>query len=205
MKEGLAPWMVAPVLAVLELDAAHAGQFMLSRPIVIGPALGLALGNGGLGAGIGVLCELFSLGELPVGGHLPVNATVSAGAALLLALGPGGVPPELAFPGGLALGWIHKRLETALRRRRNRLGRVVEERLSRGEKPSLGGLAARELGMQALMTLAVLVLAVMARPLLGQGWPLIPETLRDGLKAGFALSPWLGLAALVVSLRGALG
>jgi mannose/fructose/N-acetylgalactosamine-specific phosphotransferase system component IIC len=85
MTEPLALWgalaAAAAVLAAVELDASHAGQLMISRPLVLGPLIGLAFGQPGLGLGLGALYELFGLEEIPVGGHVPLNATVAAGAA----------------------------------------------------------------------------------------------------------------------------
>jgi len=193
--------LAAGGLALVELDRDCAGQLMLSRPAVIGPVLGLAFSEPRLGTALGLLWEMLSLDWLQIGSHLPLNAAVSAAASLLLALGPAGVAPELAFPAGLAFGWAHALLETRRRRRRDGLGRIVEERLGRGEEPLLGGLAARELLGQALMTFCVLLAALLARPALSWAWPLAPSILRSGLRSAYALSPWLAAAALVHSLK----
>jgi len=191
------PVLGAVAVALVELDAAHAGQFQVSRPIVLGPLLGLALGHADLGAGVGILLELMSLSELPVGGHLPLNATVASGAALLLAGAPCPVPVELALPVGLALGWLHQRLEGLRRLRRNGLGRSVEALLRLGREPGLGSLAAAELCRQALTTLGLLAAALAALPLLRWGWSIAPEALKAGLRLSWGLSPWLAAASLL--------
>ena len=181
----------AGALSVLELDVAEAGQLMIARPIVLGPLFGGAFGRLELGAGLGLLCELFSLEELPVGGNLPLNPAVAVGAALLLALGPAPLAPALAFPAGLLAGWVHAGLEGVLRRRRAGLP----------EGQPLGGLAVRELAAHAAMTLGVLSAALVLRPVLRLGWRHAPEMLRAGLELGFALAPWLAAASLLRSLR----
>lgn len=194
--------LAAAALALVELDSNAAGQFMLSRPIVVGPILGLAFAAPATGLELGLLFELFSLEELPVGASLPLNATVAAGSALLLALGPAPVAPELAFPAGLILGWLHRRLESGLRRRRAVLSRRAQEDLGRGERPSLGTLAARELGLQALMTASVFFMVLFPlKDALAAGWSRAPEALRAGLGFGFAAAPWVGAAALLRSLK----
>lgn len=194
-------FLAAAVLAVLELDESMVGQFMLSRPIVAGIALGAAFSEVLLGASLGLFYEIFSLDDLPVGGYLPLNAPVAAAAALLLALGPSPVAPALAVPVGLAFGWAHARLDTRLRRRRDGLGRRIEGRMKRGQTPGLGRLAAGECLRQAGMTFGMLLAALAMRPLLERGWPLAPAGLREGLSFGLLLSPWLGAAALIHSAR----
>lgn len=192
----------AIIVAFIELDATCAGQFMISRPIVLGPALGLAFGEAELGALFGTVLELLSLGELPIGGNLPVNATVAAGVAILLALTP--VPAELALPTGILTGWGHKRLELRLRRSRSRLCRGVEQSLSRGSEPSFGALAARELVKQALLTLGVVAAGLLAGRRIHAAWPLAPEALKAGLRLGWEASAWIGTAALLHCFLGVL-
>lgn len=195
--------LAAAAVAVLELDATAAGQFMVSRPIVLGPLLGAALGDLSLGGRLGALCELFSISERPLGAHLPPNAAVAAAAAVLLALGPSQANAALAFPAGLAAGWLHARVEGALRRGRDRAGFQVDKRLARGEDPGLGRLAAIELGKQAVMTFGVLAVALLAGPWLSLLWAGLAQASAAGLRLGLDLAPWIGLAALLRSFRGA--
>lgn len=192
--------LAAAAVAVLELDATAAGQFMVSRPIVLGPFLGAVLGDLSLGSRLGALCELFSVSERPLGAHLPPNATVAAAAAVLLALGPSQAHAELAFPAGLAAGWLHARVEGALRRGRG--GFQVDKRLVRGEDLGLGRLAALEMGKQAVMTFVVLTAALLAGPWLSLLWAGLAQTSAAGLRLGLDLAPWIGLAALLRSFRG---
>ncbi|MBI3551119.1 MAG: PTS sugar transporter subunit IIC [Elusimicrobia bacterium] len=187
--------------AVVELDASAAGQFMLSRPIVVGPVLGLWLGQPALGAGLGVLCELFTVEELPVGGNLPLNATAAVAVALLLSLGPAPVAPELALPAGLFAGWAHCKLESLLRRRRAALCAAVESRLSAGQEPRLLSLAARELLKQSAATLLLLTAALALRGPLLSLWFAAPAFLRTGLKFSLSASPWLVLWSLLRSFK----
>ena len=53
--------------ALVELDTVHVGQWLVSRPILLGPALGALCGAPWLGLGGGALIELFCLDGLPVG------------------------------------------------------------------------------------------------------------------------------------------
>lgn len=191
----------AAALAVIELDAASAAQVMVSRPAVFGPILGAVFGQPALGAGLGVIWELLTLDEAPIGGHLPINATAAAGACLLLCLGPGGAAPEAAVACGAVVGWTHRRFEGALRKRRAACAVRCETRLSAGNAPFLGRTAWLELGKQAGMTFAVLLAVLVLRPALAQWWPGAPDSLQAALRLGLAASPWLGLAALLHALK----
>jgi mannose/fructose/N-acetylgalactosamine-specific phosphotransferase system component IIC len=201
----MSPWVLwscaVAACALIELDNAAVGQFMISRPMILGPALGLILEQPVLGAGLGALCELLCLEELPVGGSLPLNAAVAVSVALLLAASPAPAAPELAFPVGLSAGWAHARLESFLRRRRGRLNALVEGRLAAGQDPGLGALALCQLAAQAAATLGVIVAALALGAVLRQFWPRAPLQLRSGLRFGFGVSPWIGLWSLARSFK----
>ncbi|HEX4049212.1 MAG TPA: hypothetical protein VH309_15300, partial [Elusimicrobiota bacterium] len=128
----------AGLVALFELDAASIGPFLLSRPIVLGPLVGWALGSPWLGAEFGVVFEALTLEELPLGGRLDFSAPAAAGVAVVLAAGPLALPGAAAFPAGLLAGWAHARAERALRAGRGALARRAEAALDRGEPPRLG-------------------------------------------------------------------
>lgn len=193
--------LAAAAVALLELDVASFGQLMIGRPLVVGPLLGFAFRSPAVGAGLGALFELFSLGELPVGGKLPLNGTVGVGAAFLLTAA-GGVPVELAFALGLLAALGHGRLETVLRKARSGAIRQAAAALSRGEEPRLFAAAMREMALQAATTFGVMLLALCARAALVTGAVPVPEALSGGLRLGLALAPWIGVAAALSALRG---
>lgn len=185
----------AALVAVLELDVASFGQLMLGRPIVVGPLLGFAFGDPGLGAGLGALFELFSLGELPVGGKVPLNGAVGVGAAFLICAA-GGAAVELGFAAGVAAAALHGRLEALLRRLRGGGPERAIAALARGERPRLLPAALRELALQAGGTFALLSLALGLRAVE------LPDALAGGLRLGLALAPWVGIAGALAALRG---
>jgi PTS system mannose-specific IIC component len=73
------------ILGGLSLDITAVGQFMISRPIVVGPLAGAVLGAPGIGLAVGALVELIWIGDLPVGAHMPIDNTLLAGVATYLA------------------------------------------------------------------------------------------------------------------------
>ena len=74
------------LLGLVSLDATAVGQFMVSRPIVVGPLVGALMGDTGLGLALGALCELIWMADLPVGAHLPIDLTLLAGVATAMAV-----------------------------------------------------------------------------------------------------------------------
>src|SRR5919109_283492 len=86
-------------LAAIERKGAL--QLMLSRPIVLSPALGWALGDAEGGLVLGVPLELIFLGGVNLGGSLPDNETLLA-AALTSALVPAGMAAGTGVDAALA-------------------------------------------------------------------------------------------------------
>src|ERR1019366_3613235 len=72
------------------------GQFMLSRPIAIGPLVGWLCGYPEIGLEMGALIERIWIGDLPVGAHLPMDLSILAGTSVAFAceLSGGKYPPE---------------------------------------------------------------------------------------------------------------
>jgi mannose/fructose/N-acetylgalactosamine-specific phosphotransferase system component IIC len=189
------------MVALLELDAAAIGPFLLSRPVIIGPLAGWALGSPWLGAGLGVLFETLTLEELPLGGRLDFSAPVAAGVAVWLAAGPAALPGEAAFLAGLLAGWTHARVERRLRRGRGALVRSAEAALAAGEPPRLGAKILSALALQSALTFAmVLVVLAVVGPAAARLWPVLPEFLRAGVRTAFLAAPWIGVGSLAAAL-----
>src|SRR3982751_712291 len=79
-------------------------QFMISRPIVLAPILGWALGDARGGLLLGVPLELLFLGGVNLGGNLPDNESLLAGGLTSMVVPAGlavgtGVDPTLAAMG----------------------------------------------------------------------------------------------------------
>jgi mannose/fructose/N-acetylgalactosamine-specific phosphotransferase system component IIC len=191
----------AGAVALLELDAASIGPFLLSRPFVIGPLVGWTLGSPWIGAGLGILFEATTLEELPLGGRFDFSAPVAAGVAAWLAAGPVALPCEAAFLSGLLAGWAHARVEGRLRRERGAAVRRAETELAAGAPPRLGAKIIAALALQAAATFAVALVALAAvGPAVARLWPLMPEFLRAGARAAFLAAPWLGAGSLAAAM-----
>src|SRR5256885_1377669 len=127
------------------IERKGAFQLMLSRPIVLAPLLGWALGDAQGGLVLGIPLELLFLGGVNLGGSLPDNESLLAGALTAIAIPAGmaagtGVDAPLAAM-GLALVFplalFGRQLERAAELRNAQLMEDAITRAARGD-PRLG-------------------------------------------------------------------
>jgi mannose/fructose/N-acetylgalactosamine-specific phosphotransferase system component IIC len=108
------------------LDGTAAGQFMISRPLVVGVLAGMLLGDPLTGILTGAILELLHLGALPVGGARlpePGPATVPAVAVAVVVGGAGGLALGLVW--GVAGAWLGGASVSAHRRWNERRTRGI--------------------------------------------------------------------------------
>ncbi len=104
--------------AVVALDGVGAGQFMVSRPLVVGLAAGWLLGDAAAGVAVGALLETYLLVSVPSGGGRfpePGPATVVGVAAAIWTGGAAGL--ALGVAAGLVAGELGAWSQSLLRRR----------------------------------------------------------------------------------------
>lgn len=91
------------VLVVTFIVAIDQFSFLesLYQPIVVGPVIGLILGNPDLGLVIGGTYQLITIGSMPVGGAQPPNAVMGGIMATILGISMGEADPTVAV--GLAI------------------------------------------------------------------------------------------------------
>lgn len=188
-------------VAVLEADAVLVGQWLFSRPVVVGPLVGWATGDLEAGVGLGALIELFCLEELPVGSVVPPSGAVAAGCAVLLVAGPARVSPAVALPAALALGAAHGWVESRVRSWRAGLTAAAVAELSVAGRVQWGSLWGRSLGVQWAITAAFVYFAVaLAGAGLGWLWAALPGVARAGFERAWGLAPFLALGSLAQRL-----
>lgn len=182
------------VLAALELDAVLIAQTMVSRPLVVGIALGALTGKAEAGALFGAAFELLSLCDLPVGGCLTWSAPVAAGTATVLA--SGGTSFSLCFPAGVAAGVVHARLEARERARRASTGDALVRRAEAGGR-TLGWALGSSIAAHAAMTFAVAAAVIAVVGFVDRTWWMdAPRFLRGGAALFSSSAPWIGLAGV---------
>lgn len=116
----IAVGLSAVVGALLWLDRVYAFQLMLSRPIVIGPVLGVIMGDLPVGVAVGAALELLWLNAPPVGAYLPMDesfcaAAVTPAAAVAASYLTGSSAAGLALFAGLPFVLAGRSLDAYLR------------------------------------------------------------------------------------------
>ncbi|MFH2201958.1 MAG: PTS sugar transporter subunit IIC [Elusimicrobiota bacterium] len=193
--------MMSGWVALLELDAVYVGQWMLSRPLFVGPLLGLICGQLPLGLSVGALFELFALEALPVGTVIPINGAVAAGCAVLMSAGPNAVPVAVAFPAAVGIGAGHRWMESRVRQWRGALGLRALQSLEEDDRVDWEDVLLWGLGPYAALTALWVYLAVaLLGPILVLLWGAAPLFLREGLDFGFRAAAGIGLGVLTHAL-----
>ncbi|MBN1898357.1 MAG: PTS sugar transporter subunit IIC [Spirochaetes bacterium] len=72
------------LIAIFNLDERHFGTFSLSRPLVCGVIFGIILKNFYVGLYVGVIMEMFTVNQLPVGNFITPSGPVLAGLGIYL-------------------------------------------------------------------------------------------------------------------------
>lgn len=190
--------LLALLGVAIYLDEWPALQTMLSRPIVVGPLTGLALGAPAEGVLWGGVFEAIHLGFLPVGAaRLPSAglAALSGTVAAVLAGSAGPVPAALAVAVGIAGGEIGRGVDHLQRRWNGRTAERVRRRVAEGDPGAVGRGVAAALARAALLgvarTAAALAVALAAVWVFDAGpWsgPLQGSVLRQAAVAAAAVA-----------------
>ena len=185
---------------LLQLDNIQVGQFLISRPALVGPALGWLNGCPAEGAKIGLLTELIYLDFIPVGGVVPPNGLVAA-AVGVLAFAWGGLPESAAFFFGILAGSLYGGVELRLRASRSSWISGIEAQAKNGtlrlERRLAGSLLAESAisGSYIFIFSGLLMFLSGNRSMAGSG------TLFRASDLAYSLMPWLGLSGLYFRFR----
>jgi len=192
------PLILAAIIAgVTAFDNVHAFQWLLSRPVIIGPIIGYAMGDVASGMLCGAWIELVWLGVLPIGNYTPpdahITAVTSATAAILW--GGGVVPALIAILLFIPMGIISKLVDLQLR---HHLA-VHAERLLETEPPyRISSLLPLGLfpvfAKAALMVLIAGVVAITISPIIEL--IMSNKNIVSGLTLSASLVPALGMVQL---------
>lgn len=187
--------------SLLWLDRVFVFQFMISRPIILSPILGLIMGNVTIGLIVGASLELLWLNAPPVGSYLPNDESFCAAAATPAAVCAAAYMSDVASAGfaitaSLPVAVVGRVLDTYIRTlNQDLLDQASAEQTERAVGHAMGKALLRSY-LFALATLGVCVgLLCTAATLMG---PLLPDVVKASLSymplAGIAV----GLAGLVM-------
>src|SRR3989339_396800 len=129
------------LVGFLGLDNVKFGQFMVSRPLVVGAIMGLFSGNFPLGLRMGVLLELLWIRVIPVGTFYPPDTVITTALACLWTIVFSRLCPEGMFAFyallGIALaipvGIVYKTIQINDRKRASGYNRIIEEGIESGQ------------------------------------------------------------------------
>ncbi len=196
-------FQISLLLAFLSLDATAVGQFMVSRPIVVGPLVGLLTGQPSLGLQMGALIELIWIGEVAVGAHLPMDLLMLTGVSVAFAgeLCTRSVDPEsamtFAIGAAIPLAALSTELEMVLRKLHVRWIHFAQRMAGSGHFKtfeSVNSFVLLGLFLKGFLTAALsLGLIHLGAPFFG----MLSDTVREGLKYAHWLLLALGCSAAI--------
>ncbi len=185
--------------SVLWLDRVYIFQFMLSRPLIMGPIIAGIMGDIKIGLIIGASLELLWLNAPPVGSYLPNDESFCTAVAVPVAFFAAPVMDQIPVSGlsillCLPVALMGKALDTRLRNLNEGLIAPGEEILSKVISKAVIKAIARAF-LFAFISISACVILFGA--LIHVIAPLIPETLMPVLKFMPFACVIIGLAALI--------
>ena len=190
----------ATIGGLLWLDRYQIGQLMISRPIVVGPVIGGALGDFSLGLAVGVLFEVLWLRRPPIGGFIAPDVTFSSAVATAVAVI---VRNEhyfdvvalalLSFMLFMPLSFLGSKLDLLLRLCIGKLSIPAEQAIVQRDSPKIALLfiTSLVLGFAICMVtqVPIIILGTIVLRHIIEVWP---ENLNEGLKFAYFTIPAIG-------------
>jgi mannose/fructose/N-acetylgalactosamine-specific phosphotransferase system component IIC len=200
--------IAAAIGGLAAVERKGALQLMLSRPIVLAPLLGWALGDPLGGLVLGVPLELIFLGGVNLGGSLPDNETLLA-AALTSAVVPAGMAARTGVDEPLAalgllllypLAVAGRQLDRATESYNGRLSEMALARAASGDARAAGA-NLRGLLLPFAVTASICFACAAFSPLLGAARGACPPRLASGLTGAWHAVWALAAASAIRAIR----
>jgi PTS system mannose-specific IIC component len=204
--------LVGLIGGFVSLDRSVAFQFMVSRPLVTGPIIGLVLGDVYTGVMVGALLELLWISRLPLGGIIPPNECLGCilitASAILARNALHLSPPEsrtmvvMALLLGLPLAQLASFLETKLRYWNIGLSRKALAEVDAGHsgglfRLNLAGLAAALAGNTAFIMICLPLLILLLKIV----HPWLPHYFTTTFEMLFPFLPIVGIASALSNIN----
>ncbi|RLD16768.1 MAG: hypothetical protein DRI36_05230 [Caldiserica bacterium] len=131
--------LISLIVGFISIDTIKVGQFMFSRPIIVGSIVGWILGDFYTGLKIGVILELFWIRVIPVGTYYPPDTVITTALAITLTLYfPGANIPEsfciiLSLMVSIPFGIIYKSFQIRERKMASRYNTLLSDSINKGD------------------------------------------------------------------------
>ncbi|QIK69841.1 PTS mannose/fructose/sorbose family IID subunit [Erysipelothrix sp. HDW6C] len=185
------------VIAVIILENYGYGYWMISRPVMAGPIIGLIMGDLQTGLLVGASVELMYMGVLPIGGSVPPNAQIAGMLSTVFAITNGGraeIGISLALPIGILaqlLIMFAWNINIGLMHRADKY--IAEGNIKKIERTHLLGLPIFFLVFFIPTFLAIYLGSDAVTSVVNA----MPAILTDGLKVASGILPAVGMAMLL--------
>ncbi len=185
------------LIAVIGLCEYLLGSNMLERPIVLGPLVGLALGDLRQGIILGGMLELAVMGIMYIGGAVSVNVLVGGvvGTAIAIQTGTGiEVAATIAIPVGILYNLMEQGYYILIQYFVTR----ADEAALRGDYKAINKIHFTIFSIWASFTFLVVFVSTLIGPAAVQSIvDVIPDVIYRGIEAGTLLLPALGFGVLL--------
>lgn len=188
------------IIAVIGLCDYCTGTSMIQRPVVLGPLVGLVLGDLTQGVIIGSSIELAFMGVMYIGGAMPVNALGGGLIATAVAIKTGaGVEAALAI--AMPIGALFAMLDNVYYIIAQFIVQRMDNACEEGNPKRLSRLHYGAFGIWALLYFVTATVTVhFGSSVIGDLYNKLPEVVLTGIAAGTKLLPALGFALLLRSI-----
>jgi len=196
---------ISILAGILAIDVRTIGGTMLSRPLVVGPLVGLLLGDLSIGFYVAILVELLWIGLLPVGAYLPVETlpitTVTVALTILLKDSMViSVPALLIFSlmAAIPLGYIGRWSEEHIRNLNSMMSASLIKEIDKGDFSRISRIQSANICITFLKNFLLCFIPIFfGRELFKNIVNSMPVQIQDGVLYANWLIPALGFAVVM--------
>lgn len=173
------------------------GTPFLNRPIILGPIVGLIMGDLNTGIIIGATLEVFFLGQMAIGSYIPPDAAVGGVLGTAFAI-KAGLSPEMALTMAIPIAIIATSIQNVLWSIFSMTSKIADKYAVQGNEKGIAGIMFMEGGLNVLLKFCLVFFpwlfgAEKVSGLLNS----IPEVFIHGMTVAGGLLAAIGLAMLM--------
>ncbi len=198
--------LVSFIGGVISLDVMTIWQVMISRPLVTAPIIGWLCGDMWVGLVIGIILELIWINILPLGAVIPPDVSAAAIMATaqailvkqLLPYQNSDVIIMLAVMCAVPMGGLFKRVDVGLRWFNRNFAYWVDKYADEGNITGIEFVTRLSIVTVFIKTFVFYIIGIwLGVHLISEITPLLPLSVREGLRLSRTLLPALGFAAVL--------